>query len=91
MLVAALSNCHMLWFLDVARTHGFVVSAYRDHAEGMMSEIAPGRQALTSVVLHPRIDWVGRAPEQGVLDGLHHEAHERCFIANSVRTAVKVA
>ncbi len=91
MLVAALSNCHMLTFLHVARLAGFAVTAYADHAEGVMAEIAPGRQAVTQVVLHPRIDWAGAAPDQATLDRLHHEAHEACFIANSVRTQVIVA
>ena len=53
MLVAALSNCHMLSFLHVARLARFTVAAYRDHAEGVMEEIAPGKQAVTKVVLHP--------------------------------------
>jgi organic hydroperoxide reductase OsmC/OhrA len=91
MLVAALSDCHMLSFLHVARLAGFTVAAYRDHAEGMMEEIAPGKQAMTQVVLHPRIEWIGEAPEKAKLDHLHHEAHEVCFIANSVKTNVTVA
>ncbi len=91
MLVAALSNCHMLSFLHIARLAGFAVAAYSDHAEGVMEEIAPGRQALTKVVLHPRIEWAGEAPEQAKLDDMHHEAHEVCFIANSVTTNVTVA
>jgi organic hydroperoxide reductase OsmC/OhrA len=91
MLVAALSNCHMLSFLHVARLAGFTVAAYRDHAEGTMEEIAPGKQAMTKVVLHPNIVWIGEAPEEAKLDHLHHEAHEVCFIANSVKTQVTVA
>src|SRR3984885_12091932 len=91
MLVAALSDCHMLSFLHVARLAGFTVAAYRDHAEGAMEEIAPGKQAITQVVLHPRIEWMGEAPEKAKLDHLHHEAHEVCFIANSVKTQVTVA
>jgi organic hydroperoxide reductase OsmC/OhrA len=91
MLVATLSNCHMLSFLHVARLAGFTLAAYRDHAEGMMEEIAPGKQAITEVVLHPQIEWIGEAPEKAKLDHLHHEAHEVCFIANSVKTKVTVA
>ncbi|HME83102.1 MAG TPA: OsmC family protein [Roseiarcus sp.] len=91
MLVAALSNCHMLSFLHVARLAGFTVAAYRDHAEGTMEEIAPGRQAVTKVVLHPQIEWTGAAPDDQKLDAMHHEAHEMCFIANSVKTEVSVA
>jgi organic hydroperoxide reductase OsmC/OhrA len=88
MLVAALSNCHMMSFLHIARLAGFTVTAYRDHAEGVLELIAPGRHALTRVVLDPRIDWSGPAPDGETLDRLHHEAHEVCFIANSVKTEV---
>jgi organic hydroperoxide reductase OsmC/OhrA len=91
MLVAALSDCHMLSFLHVARLAGFIVAAYRDHVEGVMEEIAPGKQAITKVVLHPQIEWIGDAPEKAKLDHLHHEAHEVCFISNSVKTKVTVA
>jgi organic hydroperoxide reductase OsmC/OhrA len=90
MLVAALSNCHMLTFLHVARLAGFIVTSYRDHAEGVMAEIAPGRQAVTKVSLHPQIDWQGQAPDQETLDRMHHQAHELCFIANSVKTEVTI-
>jgi organic hydroperoxide reductase OsmC/OhrA len=90
MLVAALSNCHMLSFLHMARLAGFAVAAYRDHAEGVMEEIAPGKRAITHVVLHPRIEWIGEAPAKAKLDQMHHEAHEVCFIANSVKTKVTV-
>jgi organic hydroperoxide reductase OsmC/OhrA len=91
MLVAALSNCHMLSFLHVARLAGFTVVAYRDHAEGVMEDIAPGKQAVTKVALHPKIEWTGSAPDKEKLEHMHHEAHETCFIANSVKTVVTVA
>lgn len=91
MLVAALSSCHMLTFLHVARLAGFHVAAYRDHAEGTMSEIAPGRQAVTRVVLRPQITWSDEAPDANRLADLHHAAHETCFIANSVTTEIVVA
>jgi len=90
MLVAALSNCHMLTFLHVARLAGFTVTGYHDHAEGVMEEIAPGKHAVTNVVLHPRIEWSGDVPDAAKLEDLHHEAHEACFIANSVKTKVTV-
>jgi len=90
MLVAALSSCHMLWFLHVARLAGFGIASYRDHAEGVMAPIAPGRQAVTQVVLHPRIAWSGAVPDKATLDQMHHDAHEACFIANSVKTVVSI-
>ena len=91
MLVSALSSCHMLTFLHRARLAGFSVAAYADEAEGVMAEIAPGRQAVTKVTLHPAIEWAGPAPDAETLARLHHEAHEECFIANSVKTEVVVA
>jgi organic hydroperoxide reductase OsmC/OhrA len=91
LLVAALSNCHMLTFLHVARLAGFIATSYRDHAEGVMEDIAPGRQAVTKVSLHPQIAWEGRAPDEETLERMHHDAHEACFIANSVKTEVTIA
>lgn len=90
MFVAALSSCHMLSFLHLARVAGFAVRTYEDDAEGMTEEIAPGRLAVTKVKLRPKIEWAGAAPEKEALDRLHHEAHEICFIANSVKTQVTV-
>ena len=91
MLVAAISSCHMLSFLHVARLAGFTVAAYRDDAEGTMEEISPGKQAVTAVVLHPNIEWSGEVPDGTKLEEMHHEAHEVCFIANSVKTRISVA
>jgi len=90
MLVASLSSCHMLSFLHLARMAGFTVTTYEDHAEGTTAEIAPGRLAVTKVRLRPKIEWASAAPSKEELDRLHHEAHEICFIANSVKTQVIV-
>jgi len=68
-----------------------VVTAYRDHASGVMEEIAPGKMAVTKVTLSPQIEWQGDAPDANTLADLHHQAHEECFIANSVKTEVTVA
>jgi organic hydroperoxide reductase OsmC/OhrA len=91
MFVAALSSCHMLSFLHLARVAGFTVKAYADHAEGVTEQIAPGRLAVTKVKLRPQIEWTGAPPSKEELDRLHHQAHEACFIANSVKTEVTVA
>ncbi|MGH6797522.1 MAG: OsmC family protein [Roseiarcus sp.] len=90
MFVAALSSCHMLSFLHLARLAGFAVAAYDDRAEGVTEDIAPGRLAVTKVKLRPTIEWAGAAPKKGELDRLHRQAHEICFIANSVKTQVTV-
>jgi len=88
--IASIASCHMLWFLSLAAERGLVVDSYADDAIGTMARIAPGRQAITEVVLRPRIAFSGMAPEAATISGLHEAAHERCFIANSVKTAIRV-
>ncbi len=89
--VASLSSCHMLWFLDLAARAGYVVDDYRDDALGIMGADSAGRTAMLSVTLRPAVRFGGeRRPDQSGLEGLHHRAHEACFIANSVRSAVHV-
>lgn len=88
--VAALSSCHMLWFLDFARRAGFAVAAYEDRAAGVMQRVARGRMAITRVTLRPQAVFVGRAPGPSELSALHDKAHEACFIANSVTSEVVV-
>lgn len=90
MFVAALSNCHMLTYLHVARLKGFVVTRYRDEAVGVMEKTSEGRMAVTRVTLHPEITYDGARPAAAERDAMHHEAHEECFIANSVKTKVVV-
>ncbi len=88
--VAALSSCHLLWFLDLACRAGWVVDDYRDAASGTLARDAQGRLAITEVTLRPRVRWAGaRQPDVAEVQRLHHAAHEACFIANSVRSALR--
>jgi organic hydroperoxide reductase OsmC/OhrA len=90
MFVAALASCHMLWFLSLAAARGFAVQAYVDDAEGTLARNAQGRLAMTLVTLRPEVLFDGPAlPDTQQLHALHEEAHERCFIANSVNTEVR--
>ena len=88
--VAALASCHMLTFLDLARRAKFVVSSWDDHAKGVLEKRADGKKAVTRVTLRPKITWSGEAPDEAKLSELHHQAHDLCFIANSVTTEVVV-
>jgi organic hydroperoxide reductase OsmC/OhrA len=88
--VASLSSCHMLFFLDFARRAGFVVDSYVDAAEGVMEKGPDARMWMARVTLRPQIAWSGEGPDAHALAELHHNAHEACFIANSVKTDVKV-
>lgn len=87
--VAALSSCHMLTFLWLAAKARYRVESYQDEALGLMEADERGRQSITRVRLRPRIVFGGeRQPTLPELELLHHQAHEECFIANSVRTVV---
>src|SRR3954454_11061643 len=89
--VAALSSCHMLFFLSFAAAEGLVVDRYDDMAIGVMGRDARGRTMVSKVTLHPRVTLSGPLrPGEDELAALHHHAHEECFIANSVLTEVAV-
>jgi organic hydroperoxide reductase OsmC/OhrA len=89
--VASLSSCHMLTYLYVAGRKGFEILSYEDEAVGVMTKNERGIPWVSSVVLHPRITYSGlKKPAREEEDQMHHAAHEQCFIANSVKTEVKV-
>jgi organic hydroperoxide reductase OsmC/OhrA len=88
--VASIASCHMLWFLDLAAQAGWMVDDYRDDATGVMTRDAGGKQAITTVTLHPRVSISGpNRPDLAALTNAHHRAHEACFIANSVKTEIR--
>ena len=89
-LVAATSSCHMLFFLSLAAQRGYVIDDYRDEAIGDLGKNAQGRLAMTRIVLRPRIAFAGTPPSPEALAALHHDAHERCYIANSLTADVVV-
>lgn len=86
--VAALSSCHMLWFLDLACRAGYGVEHYVDEAVGVLGKAADGRMAMTRVTLRPAVAFSGQAPSAEAHAALHEQAHEKCFIANSVTSDV---
>ena len=90
MLVGAITTCHMLSFLHVAREAGFLVTRYRDEAEGIMEKNDAGELWVSKVTLHPQIGYAGRQPSPAERDDMHHKAHHACFIANSVKTDIRV-
>lgn len=90
--VASVSSCHMLTFLYLASKQGFTVDSYDDEAIGGMTKNDRGVPWISVITLHPRIAYGGeRRPTAAEEDHLHHGAHEQCFIANSIKTEVKVA
>jgi organic hydroperoxide reductase OsmC/OhrA len=95
LLLGALSQCHMLWFLHLAAADGVVVLAYTDRATGTMRVEAAGHGQFTDVVLRPcvTIAHASRADGSPIgaedLDALHSRAREHCFIARSVNFPVR--
>ena len=89
--VAALSSCHMLFFLALAAGRGIVVDRYRDAATGQMGKDDRDRTALTRVVLRPEATYSGeKVPGRMTIDRIHDSAHHLCFIANSVRSEIVI-
>jgi organic hydroperoxide reductase OsmC/OhrA len=83
--VAALSSCHMLWFLHLACQRKLVVDRYVDEAVGVLSG-----NWISKVTLRPVVAFSGKAPSDEEHRALHHKAHEKCYIANSVKSEVVV-
>ncbi|WP_262247153.1 OsmC family protein [Parapedobacter soli] len=88
LLVAALSSCHMLWYLHLCSGAGIIVTAYKDNATGVMVETSNGGGQFIEVTLHPSVT----VKESNMIDKaieLHKKANELCFIANSVNFPVR--
>lgn len=89
--VASLSSCHMLWFLSIAAKKGYHVMEYEDRAEGIMQKNKEGKLAITEVILRPVVTFsIDQQPGRQTFDELHQLAHQRCFIAHSVKTTISI-
>jgi organic hydroperoxide reductase OsmC/OhrA len=81
----------MLFFLALAAKQGFAIMTYEENAIGVMSKTSDGRESMTKVTLRPRVAFAGdKRPIAEEVDALHHQAHEACYIANSVKTEVLI-
>jgi organic hydroperoxide reductase OsmC/OhrA len=88
--VAALSSCHMLWFLSIAASRRFRVDRYRDLAVGTLGQNGQREWCMTRVTLRPEVQFSGpMLPTRADIDAMHHEAHAQCFIAHSVTSDVR--
>lgn len=87
--IASIASCHMLWFLDIAKSDGLRVAAYQDDAQGALVNEA-GRFWIPRVDLNISVTFDGEAPNHARHLSLHDKAHHACFIANSVKTEIVV-
>ncbi|WP_392344401.1 OsmC family protein [Pseudoalteromonas prydzensis] len=89
--IASLSSCHMLFFLSIAAKNKLTVDSYQDDAVGVMQHTNDGRMSMTQVTLKPCVQFANNEQLSIVdLEVMHHQAHELCFIANSVKTAIVI-
>ena len=87
LLVASLSTCHMLWYLHLCAVNKVVVLEYEDDAQGTMEESADGGGRFLEVTLRPQITVTAESDLE-TAKRLCHDAHEKCFVANSVNFPV---
>ena len=83
LMVAAVAACHKLWYLHLCAVAGVDVVAYADRAQGVMIEDAKRGGYFTAVTLRPEVT-VSADSDVAKAAALHHDAHEKCYIANSV-------
>jgi organic hydroperoxide reductase OsmC/OhrA len=89
--VASVSSCHMLTYLYLASRQGFQVDSYKDEAIGLMAKNERDVPWVSSITLNPQIAYSGdQLPTPADEERLHHQAHQQCFIANSIKTEVTV-
>jgi organic hydroperoxide reductase OsmC/OhrA len=90
-LVAALSSCHMLFFLWFAARRGFCIASYNDKAVGEMTRGPDGKEWMSRVTLRPEVVFDGgKRPTEADISELHHLSHEACYIANSVKSEILI-
>ncbi len=79
----------MLWYLHLCAVKHIRVVACTDAPVGKMEERPDGSGASTQVVLRPSVTVtdagdIGRAEQQ------HRDAHQFCFVANSVNFPIEI-
>jgi len=91
-LVAAVSSCHMLFFLSIAAANNLVVSQYEDEAEGIMKKDSAGLLTMTQVTLRPMVIFTAdKQPLAQQVNEMHKQAHAQCYIANSIKSTIIIS
>jgi organic hydroperoxide reductase OsmC/OhrA len=87
LLVASISACHMLWYLHLCAVNGIIVTDYEDQPVGIMHEEENGSGRFTEAVIRPRV--VIKEGDFRKAESLHEEAHQLCFVAQSLNFPVR--
>ena len=89
--VAAIASCHMLFFLSIAASSNYIIETYDDQAEGIMSKNEHGQMVMGDIILKPKIVFSGTTiPTAEQIAELHNSAHHKCYLANSIKSTIKI-
>ena len=88
--IAALASCHLLSFLTEAAREGLSVTSYDDAPEAVLGQNEQAMIYVRQVLLQPMVTFSGEQPDAGKIQALHQRAHEKCFIAQSVKSEVLI-
>jgi organic hydroperoxide reductase OsmC/OhrA len=88
---AALSSCHLLFFIAICSTRRLVVQNYVDHASAFLEKDEQGNLVISRVILRPEVTFSdGIDMSKELFDKIHHQSHDKCFLAKSVKSEVIV-
>jgi organic hydroperoxide reductase OsmC/OhrA len=88
LFLAAVSACHMLFYLSLCARQGVRVLAYADDARGRMRIHADGGGRFEAIALRPTVT-VADGTDTALAVRLHETAHDLCFIANSCSVPIR--
>lgn len=89
--IASIAACHMLFFLSIAAGKKWIVENYEDHPEGLIEKNDSGKLAMTQIILHPKVIFSNPGiPSREQVSEIHALAHDRCFLANSVKSKIEI-
>lgn len=89
LFLSSIASCHMLWYLHLCADNGIIVKSYVDNPKGTLETFANGSGKFSTITLYPVVE-VAESSMIETAEQLHHNAHEMCFMANSVNFEIFV-
>jgi organic hydroperoxide reductase OsmC/OhrA len=88
LMLASLAECHLLTYLALTTKAGITVTELGAKISGVLAPL-DGKMRFTSATLQATTR-VARAEDVETARQLHREAHEQCFMSNSVSFPITV-
>ncbi|TYP99429.1 organic hydroperoxide reductase OsmC/OhrA [Tenacibaculum adriaticum] len=90
-LLAALSSCHMLFFLSIVSSKKYTIESYEDTVEGIMQKNDNGKISMSEITLNPKTKFSStNIPSVKEITDMHQLAHSQCYIANSLNSKINI-